>query len=159
MLFRSSAARSNFDGPVSGDSEFHVLKNGQEVFGQFVAPNSATGYSNTLALAAGETIDFAVGRGADGSPDHSSLKVHATVRGMAQALMSTDRMSFVAAGVFRVSGHGPHGTPCRVERSTDLVDWEPAGSAVEVANGVFEFTDSQPPAGAACFYRFLNFEP
>ena len=62
-----SAARSNFDEPVSGDSDFHVLRNGQELFGRFVAPNSATGYSNTLALATGDTIDFAVGRGADGS--------------------------------------------------------------------------------------------
>ena len=74
-----SAARSNFDGPVSGDSDFHVLRNGQEVFGQFLAPNSATVYSNTLTLATGDSIDFAVGRGVDGSPDHSSLKVQAAI--------------------------------------------------------------------------------
>jgi hypothetical protein len=135
------------------------LKNGQELFGEFLAPNFGTSYSNTLALATGDTIDFAVGRGADGSPDHSSLKVHATVGGLAQALMGIENISFLAAGGLRVTGHAPHGTICRVERSTNLLDWEPAGSAVEAANGVFEFIDSQPPAGPACFYRFRGSEP
>ena len=154
-----SAARSNFDGPVSGDSDFHVLKNGQELFARLVAPNSATGYSNTLALATGDTIDFAIGRGADGSPDHSSLKVQATLRPIIPISMSVDAVSLLAAGGIRVTGQAPPGTTCRVERSTNLLDWGFAGPALEVTAGIFEFIDSQPPAGAACFYRLLSIEP
>ena len=51
----------------SGDTDFHVLKNGVELFGQSLPGTYGTGYTNQMALAAGDTIDFAIGRGADGS--------------------------------------------------------------------------------------------
>jgi len=74
-----SAVRSHLDGPLSGDTDFHVVKNGTEVFGQFLPPNSATSYSNVLALAPGDTIDFLVGRGQDNHLEGSGLKIQATV--------------------------------------------------------------------------------
>jgi len=154
-----STVRPTFDGPVSGDADFHILKNGRELFGEFLAPNTGTGWSNTLALASGDTIDFVVGRGADGSPDHSSLKVRAVITAVTQVSMGVDAVFFVAAGGLRVTGHAPQGTICRVERSINLVDWEPVGVAQEISAGTFQFIDAQPPAGPACFYRMLGTAP
>lgn len=74
-----TAVRTYLDGPISGDSDFHVVRNGAEIFGQFLPGNSATSYSNTLNLAAGDIIDFAVGRGADDRSYASGLKIAATL--------------------------------------------------------------------------------
>ncbi|HKX62466.1 MAG TPA: LamG domain-containing protein, partial [Verrucomicrobiae bacterium] len=74
-----TSVQSLFDFDRSRDADFHVLKNGDELFGQFLPPNSGTGYSNTLFLAAGDTIDFAIGRGADGTTSDTGLKIQATL--------------------------------------------------------------------------------
>ena len=74
-----TTVRSLFDGTRSRDADFHVLKDGQELFGQFLSPNSGTAYSNTLHLTAGTTIDFVVGKGADGLTADTGLKIHATL--------------------------------------------------------------------------------
>jgi hypothetical protein len=153
-----TAVRSLYDSTRSVDADFHVVKNGQQLFGRLVPPNSGTGYSNTLALAAGDRIDFVAGRGTNGLPE-TGLKIQATFKSIGQVTMSVDTVSFVAAGGFRVTGYGLHGTICRVERSTNLSDWVFAGMAVEVAPGLFEFIDSQPPSGPTCFYRLLSSEP
>ena len=154
----TTSVRSLYDSTRSADADFHVMKNGVELFGRVVPPNSGTGYSNTLLLAAGDRIDFVAGRGTNALPE-TGLKIQATLSSIIEASVSLDTMSFVAAGGFRVAGHAPHGTICRVERSMNLVHWEPAGPAVEVASGVFEFIDSHPPPGTACFYRLLSSEP
>jgi hypothetical protein len=74
-----TSVRSLFDYERSRDADFHVLKNGQEVFGQFLSPNSGTSYSNVITLAAGDAIDFAIGRGADGLTADTGLKIQATL--------------------------------------------------------------------------------
>jgi hypothetical protein len=74
-----AAVDSYLHGPTSGDCDFHLLKNGTELFGQFLAPNSGTSYSNTIALADGDTVDFAIGRGQDGRLHGSGLKIQATL--------------------------------------------------------------------------------
>lgn len=153
-----TSVRSLYDSTRSVDADFHVVKNGAELFGRLVPPNSGTGYSNTLVLAVGDRIDFVAGRGTNGLPN-TGLKIQATLRSIAQTSMGVDAVSVLAAGGVRVTGHAPHGMICRVERSMDLVDWEPAGSTVAAASGVFEFIDSQPPAGTACFYRLSGSEP
>jgi hypothetical protein len=71
--------RAYLDGPRSGDTDFHVLRNGVELFGEFVPGNSGTSYSNRLSLAEGERIDFAVGRGQDNVAFDSGLKIRATI--------------------------------------------------------------------------------
>jgi len=68
-----------FDGASSADSDFHVVKNGQEVFGQFLAPNTQGGYTNTIHLVSGDTIDLDVGRGADGLQAGTALKIQASL--------------------------------------------------------------------------------
>jgi len=74
-----SAVRCYLDGDSSGDTDYHVVVNGVEVFGEFLPPRSATGYTNTLSLAPGDTVDFMVGRGADGILSGSGLKIQATL--------------------------------------------------------------------------------
>jgi len=74
-----TSVQSLFDFDRSRDADFHVLKNGDELFGQFLPPNSGTSYSNTIVLAAGDTIDFAIGRGADGTTYNTGLKIQATL--------------------------------------------------------------------------------
>jgi hypothetical protein len=78
--------QSLFDFDRSRDADFHVLKNGREVFGQFLPPNSGTSYSNLLSLAAGDTIDFAIGRGADGTTYDTGLKIQATLTPLTNSL-------------------------------------------------------------------------
>jgi len=71
------AVRSQFDGARLRDADFHVVKNGVELFGQHLAPNSGTGYTNEVELVAGDRIDFAVGRGPDGLTLDTGLKIQA----------------------------------------------------------------------------------
>ena len=66
--------------PVSGDTDWHVLSNGVSLLSQFLAGDSpGTSFSNVLALAAGDTLDFAVGRGADGIQSASGLNIGVTI--------------------------------------------------------------------------------
>jgi hypothetical protein len=74
-----STVQSYLNGDRSGDTDYHVVVGGLEVFGEFLPPRSATGYSNTLTLVAGDIVDFMVGRGADGSQYGSGLKIQATL--------------------------------------------------------------------------------
>jgi hypothetical protein len=67
------------NGPSSGDSEIHVLRNGVQLFGQFIPPNSGTNFTTNLNLSVGETIDFAVGRGLDGNGNFSGLTIQASL--------------------------------------------------------------------------------
>jgi len=73
------AVRSYLDGDRSGDTDFHVVVNGVETFAEFLAPRSATEYIDFFGLNAGDTIDFVVGRGADGRLNGSGLKIQATL--------------------------------------------------------------------------------
>src|SRR6185369_15995027 len=46
----------------SGDTDFHVLKNGVELFGQFMPGDSGpVSFAQVLPLAAGDRIDFVIG--------------------------------------------------------------------------------------------------
>ena len=73
------AVHSYLDGDRSGDTDFHVVVNGVETFSEFLAPRSSTEYIDFFGLIAGDTIDFVVGRGADGRLYGSGLKIRATL--------------------------------------------------------------------------------
>jgi hypothetical protein len=75
----ATSARPAYDGSIQGDTDFHVLHNGVEVFGRALPPGASAGYTNSLPLAAGDTVDFAIGRGADNSYHGSGLKIEATL--------------------------------------------------------------------------------
>ena len=75
----STTVHSYLNGPSSGDYDFHVLDNGVQSFGQFLPGNTGTSYSATLNLLAGETIDFAIGRGLDGNGNYSGAVIQASL--------------------------------------------------------------------------------
>src|SRR5437660_7690025 len=97
----SSDVHSYLNGPSSGDTDFHILKNGAELFGKFLPPSSATGYSSDVVLAAGDIIDFIVGRGADDLLYGSGL--------------------FINASLNRLGGSNP--PPSCVQAPSGLVGW------------------------------------
>ncbi len=74
-----TTVRSVYEGTLSRDTDFHVVKNGAEIFSQVLPANSVTGFTNALALSVGDTIDFLIGRGADGSQYASGLKIQVTL--------------------------------------------------------------------------------
>ena len=74
-----TAVQQLFDSTRSRDSDFHVLKDGAELFGAFLGPNTGTNFSPVVALGAGSTLEFAVGRGADGLTADSGLKIAAVI--------------------------------------------------------------------------------
>ena len=68
-----------FDSTRSRDSDFHVLKDGVELFGAFLPPNSGTNFTAVVSLGVGAMLEFAVGRGADGLTADSGLKIAALI--------------------------------------------------------------------------------
>lgn len=70
-----TTADSLYSGSLSGDTDYHVVVNGVEIFGQALAATAGTSFTNVVALQAGETVDFAIGRGADGDGWGAGLKV------------------------------------------------------------------------------------
>ncbi len=74
-----TSVRPVYSGSPQGDTDFHVLKNGVELFGRFLAPSDTASYSNTVALNSGDMVDFAIGRGSDGNAYGSGLRIVATM--------------------------------------------------------------------------------
>ena len=95
---------SAFNGPISGDTDFHVIKGSTELFSAQIPASSTTvtngsGYTNSLALNAGDTLDFAVGRGLDNDISGSGLKIRLTIENMlAPAIAQNPSSQFVRRG-------------------------------------------------------------
>src|ERR1043166_9128161 len=66
--------QSGWTGPISGDADFHIVKNGSEIYSEFLPPNAATTFSNRISLVSGDVVDFVGGPGADGNEFASNLK-------------------------------------------------------------------------------------
>ena len=78
------AAVSALNGSGSGDTDFHVVRGGVELLSAQVPASSTTvtngsGYTNTLSLVAGQSLDFAVGRGLDNNFNGSALKIQLSI--------------------------------------------------------------------------------
>jgi hypothetical protein len=60
-----------------GDTDFHLIRNGVEFFGQNVAAMEQVAFSNTVALAGGDVVDLMLGPGLDGLGGYagSGLKI------------------------------------------------------------------------------------
>ncbi len=112
-------AETDWNGPQGGDTDFHIIRGASSVFDQFIPASTnvgvanRAGVTNTLTLTAGETIDFAVGRGADGIYDFSLTEVSVTL--------------------IKVSEIAP--PPC-TPSSTGLVSWwRGEGNALDAVGG------------------------
>src|SRR6185436_3303958 len=64
-----------YPGPPQGDTDFHVVHNGAELFGKNLSPADTASYRTIIAVQEGDTIEFVIGRGADGSLYGSGLRV------------------------------------------------------------------------------------
>ncbi len=80
-----TVVNSLYTGSYSGDTDFHVVVNGVEIFGQALPATTGTSFSNVVALAAGDTVDFALGRGADGDGWGAGLKISALLTATTEA--------------------------------------------------------------------------
>jgi hypothetical protein len=100
-----------YAGSPQGDTDFHVIRNNTQLFGQNLSPTARAGYTNLVNLSVGETIDFAIGRGADGSEYGSVLKIAGsltlTVLPPVIATQPADLGVFVGQGAsFQVAAQG-----------------------------------------------------
>ena len=75
----ATTAGSRLNGTIAGDTDFHLVHNGTELFGQNLPHDSTAGYTNTLNLAEGDTIDFMSGHGLDRREYGGGLKISATL--------------------------------------------------------------------------------
>jgi hypothetical protein len=83
-------ARPIYDSPIQGDTDYHVVKNGKEIFRQDLSGTGQAQFSRSLHLQAGDTVDFVVGRGTDNSGYASGLKILATLERLVQDDNSQD---------------------------------------------------------------------
>jgi hypothetical protein len=74
-----TTARPVYLDTAQRDTDFHILRNNVEIFGASLTGAQTAGHTNEVALAAGETVDFVVGRGADNNYTLSQLRVVATI--------------------------------------------------------------------------------
>lgn len=82
----ASAVSPVYDGDPQGDTDYHVVRNGVKLYGKFLAPADRDGYTNVIALNVGDTLDFMVGRGADGSGTASGLKLEIRISGTSETV-------------------------------------------------------------------------
>ena len=69
--------QSAYVGWSYGDTDFHIVRNGAEIFSEFLPPDTGTSFEDQLVLAPGDTIDFIIGRGLDDSYHGSGLIIEA----------------------------------------------------------------------------------
>ncbi len=159
------AVKAVLAGPSSGDTDFHLIKNGMEMFGQIVPGSGATSYTNVLHLNGGDVVDFAVGPGADNSISGSDLKIQALITPTTTAPIASapgetktatvSGFTREADGTIQFSVAGDGNTIYVIQASTDLVNWTEVGIVVS-ASGTVRFKD---PDGATYPNRFYRAVP
>ena len=153
-----TAVRSLYEGALSRDADFHVLKNGEELFGKFLAPNSAIGYTNVVVLESGDTVDFAVGRGADGDQYASGLKIDARLTVTANPppplRLSIGMLLSVSPFQFRFACD-PHGV-YQLQATTNFVDWTPVATVTNNSKVWRTVNDPQARYLDHRFYRVIK---
>jgi hypothetical protein len=71
-----TTARPHLVGSISGDTDYHVVKNGKELYGKFIpGRNGLVVYKDVIRLKEGDILDFVMGPGADGREYASGLIV------------------------------------------------------------------------------------
>ena len=123
-----SAVSRTYDGSTQGDTDYHVVKNGTELFGVFLAPADRGAYSNTLSLVAGDVIDFLVGRGADNNNYASGLKTHIAIRTLAIPPVT---LGLVANGSFELGVDPGISSDVSAPNSTSINGWTVEAASVD----------------------------
>ncbi|HMJ89364.1 MAG TPA: hypothetical protein VK530_06090, partial [Candidatus Acidoferrum sp.] len=156
-----AAAAPGFDGSPQGDTDFHVIKNGTELFGEFLTVTQRAGYTNVVALNSGEIIDFAVGRGADNSESGSLQKLITIITPTTNVPPSeplndpnaglVSGLKRLGDGAFQIVVEGLDGTYA-IEVSANLVDWTLLQTIVN-STGSIQFSDPDANGSPNRFYR------
>ena len=95
----SVAVVSFLSGSLASDTDFHVLKNGRELYGQNLPANGSGNYSNLVSLQVGQTVDFIIGRGLETQQAVSCLKIKAILQPSTNSLPATEAVSDLIATV------------------------------------------------------------
>jgi hypothetical protein len=148
----ATSVRPAYAASLQLDTDFHVLKNGVELFGRALNVSDTAGYTNSLALAAGDTVDFVIGRGADNSYLWSGLKISATLKSInTTAAAQLIPLTCVAGERFTFAFTPTSAGRYVVETSTDLVNWTLLTNVV-AGTGLVEIVDPQASTRQR-FYR------
>jgi len=97
-----------YPGAPQGDTDFHVVHNGTELFGQFLTPQATASYTVAVALNEGDTVDFVIGRGADSTVYGSGLRIEANLEPTTSTLPPTPGSGFDLAQGFAANSN-PNG--------------------------------------------------
>ncbi len=149
-------ARPGYNVALQRDTDFHVARNNVEIFGVRLDEAQTAGYTNTLALAAGDTIDFAVGRGEDNSHIWSQLKVEATLTKHFSNLQPIITNVSGGGRTFALTFNGLLGS-YTIEASTNLINWVTLTNIVGAA-GQVQVSDPAVNSLPQRFYR-ARFSP
>jgi hypothetical protein len=114
------AVQPNFLGATAGDTDFHILKNGEELFGRFLGRDSGAAFSNVVHLKAGDTIDFFVGQGLDRYDEGSALRMVATLATKSSSRRQESNGRMTAAPVI-VSPPSDQGVPANNNATFDVI--------------------------------------
>ncbi len=145
----------DFVGPTTTD--VHILVRGASVFDGNVngfGPGSGPTFSTNLTLNAGDTVDFDVGVGQDGSFAYDMTGLDATItssiRDLQLAIARDD-----SGGLF-VRYTGAPDVTYRLQRAANLTGpWTNLATNTAPASGLIEFHETTPPPGQA-FYRTIQ---
>jgi hypothetical protein len=100
----ATSVRTGLSGGGSQDADYHVVYGTTELFGQFIPANGSASYTNDLMLQDGETVDFLIGRGADGRQYGSILKIKAALTWLTNATPQPPVIVLQPQGLARVVG-------------------------------------------------------
>jgi len=144
-------ARPSYIDSLQRDTDFHVVRKNVEIFGVQLNGTQTAGYTNTLGLVSGDTVDFAVGRGADNSYIFSQLKVQASLTRRFSNLQP--RIAHLIGGgrMFTLTFDGLPGN-YTIEASTNLIHWVTLTNIVGAA-GQVHVADPQVQTLPQRFYR------
>ena len=123
-----TSTRPVYDGGLQGDTDYHVVKNGAELFGRFLAPADGTSFSNVVTLAAGDVLDFMVGRGSDGSGVASGLKLEVSITPSAE---TPPPSGFVMNGSFELGVNPGISADVSGPDSTSITGWTVQSASVD----------------------------
>ena len=146
-----ASARPLYNTSLQGDTDYHVVRNGMELFGTFLSGQQTASYSNTLTLAAGDRLDFMVGRGADNLNYASGVKLDAVLNVMTNTPPPANNCVLAAAGLsswLPLDGNAQDA----VGGSPGVLNGSPAFSSAKVTQGLrFDGLDDslRLPASAA----------
>ncbi|HUS34343.1 MAG TPA: hypothetical protein VM680_03225 [Verrucomicrobiae bacterium] len=135
--------------------DVHILKNGQSIFDDSInGPTKRASFSSVLTAAAGDTLDFAVGRGADSNYNSDTTGVDVQLRPVSQAA-STNLTIRPAVELFWPTQNGDI-YQLQSAPKIDAGNWQNVHGPFQSGGNSTNFFEVM--SNPALFYRLLKFE-